>query len=59
MSPKKIRMGRPPLPKGEAKSVVLALRLTVSESRMVQAAAKQAGLAPSQWARLALVRSAQ
>lgn len=47
----KAKIGRPPKPKGEAKSEVLTLRLTATERKAAEAAAKKASLAVSEWAR--------
>jgi hypothetical protein len=49
------KMGRPKMPKGEAKAAVLTLRLTAAERRAADAAAKRAGLPVSEWARQAIV----
>lgn len=49
-------MGRPRLPKGEAKGKMLSLRLTADELHAVEGAAKRAGIKNvSEWARRALV----
>jgi hypothetical protein len=54
---KKKRMGRPPLPKNEAKKV-FSLRLSAIEQNRIETAAKRAGEPVTQWARTALLRAA-
>jgi hypothetical protein len=51
--------GRPPLPVGEAKGVVVACRLTEAERDEVAAAAELDGMTVAQWARKALVDCAR
>lgn len=53
------KMGRPTLPKGEARDVVFTLRLTAAERDAIAAAAERDGKATTQWAREALVARAQ
>ena len=48
---KKPLMGRPRLPRGQAKGRVLSLRLTPAEKRAVDAAAQLARKSASTWAR--------
>jgi predicted HicB family RNase H-like nuclease len=43
MKPKKAKMGRPPLPKGQVKGVKLVIRLTPAFHRAMCAAAKRSG----------------
>ena len=45
------RMGRPPLAKKERKAAHLSVRFTEEELRRIERAAKDAGLAVSDWAR--------
>ena len=52
--PKPKRIGRPKLPKGEAKGKLVALRLSASEEKRVSAAAKASGQSVSQWIRSTL-----
>jgi predicted HicB family RNase H-like nuclease len=52
-------MGRPPLPKGEAKDVVFTLRLAENERDDLVAAAKRAGKPVTQWARVALLEASR
>jgi uncharacterized protein (DUF1778 family) len=54
----KPRMGRPPLPRGEARAVVFTLRLTDEERDALDRAAKLAGKPVTQWARETLVACA-
>jgi uncharacterized protein (DUF1778 family) len=56
---KKPKVGRPPLPKGEARDVVFTLRLSESERDAIAAAAKEAGKPPTQWARELLLERAR
>ena len=51
-------MGRPPLPKGEARGV-FCVRLSDSERAAVDAAAKKADEPVTQWARNALLAAAR
>jgi hypothetical protein len=55
----KVRIGRPPLPDGEAREVVFTLRLTEAERAIILAAAKAAGIPPTRWARCALLKTAR
>lgn len=54
-----LRLGRPPLPEGEAKAKTFCLRLTAEERGAINAAAKRAGLRPSEWTRAALAAAAR
>ena len=47
---KKSKMGRPKLPRGEARKV-FPVRLSDPERRAVEEAASKEGLRPSEWAR--------
>jgi hypothetical protein len=49
------KMGRPPKKKSEVKEETLTLRLTRLERRAADGAARRAGVAISEWARLAIV----
>jgi hypothetical protein len=55
---KKRPRGRPKLPKGEERAVVLTLRLRESERRAVQNAADRADRPLSEWARAVLLERA-
>lgn len=58
MAPKKRPIGRPKLPRGEEREVVLTLRLKPAERRELERAAKAAGQTVSGWAREALLSRA-
>jgi uncharacterized protein (DUF1778 family) len=51
MTARKRSRGRPPLPKGEDRDVVLTLRLKAAERKALERAAKTAGTSVSAWAR--------
>ncbi|MBI2516927.1 MAG: hypothetical protein HYV95_08425 [Opitutae bacterium] len=55
---KKSKMGRPKLPKGEAKGV-FSLRLSSEEREAIDAAAKRAEKKPTEWARNAIITAAK
>jgi uncharacterized protein (DUF1778 family) len=55
---KKPRIGRPPLPKGEAKRDVLIVRLAADEKQAIEAAAERAGIRVSEWVRSTLLGAA-
>jgi predicted HicB family RNase H-like nuclease len=59
MRERKPKVGRPPLPKGEAKAIVLQSRVQPTEKAAYQKAAKAAGLDLSQWIREVLNRAVQ
>jgi len=46
------RMGRPPLPDGDARDVVFTLRLTAAEKRALEMAAQAAGRPATRWAQM-------
>ncbi len=48
-------MGRPKLPKDEARSIVFQIRISPKEQRRFKAAARKAGKEPTEWARNALL----
>ena len=52
--PKPKKVGRPKLPKGEAKGKLVALRLSDAEVKRVSAAAKASNQSVSQWIRSTL-----
>jgi uncharacterized protein (DUF1778 family) len=52
------KMGRPKLPKGEAKSELIRARVTPSEYKSFENAAKSAGKDISEWARKTLIDAA-
>ena len=51
MAQKQKRIGRPKLPKGEAKSEMVRVRVTPVELRALEAAAKSSGKDLTEWAR--------
>lgn len=55
--PKKPRIGRPKLAKGEHKEV-FSLRLTALERASVESAAKKVDQRPTEWARMTLIKAA-
>lgn len=54
MRERKVKVGRPPLPKGEAKAIVLQSRVQPAEKSAYQKAAKSAGVDLSTWIRQTL-----
>jgi predicted HicB family RNase H-like nuclease len=52
--PKPKRVGRPTLPKGNAKAVMLRVRVTVEEQKAMKALAKAKGQSVSEWIRSTL-----
>jgi len=54
----KTRMGRPKLPKGEAKGVLFAVRMKKPEADQVDKAIRQSGMSKPDWARAALLNAA-
>jgi predicted HicB family RNase H-like nuclease len=54
MREKRKKVGRPPMPKGEAKGVVLQSRVQPTEKAAYQKAAKSAGVDLSSWIRQTL-----
>jgi len=57
MRERKPKVGRPKLPKGEAKGIVLQSRVQPSEKAAYQKAAKSKGVDLSTWVRETLNRS--
>jgi len=57
--PKPKKIGRPKLPKGNAKAVMLRVRITPDELRAVEATAKSKGQTVSEWVRGAVNAAAQ
>ena len=49
--PKKPKAGRPPLPKGDAKAVMLRVRVTPEERKAIAALAKASKQTVSEWLR--------
>lgn len=54
----KSRIGRPPLPEGEAKARMFCLRLSPDERAAIDVAAGTAGESASEWARRVLLAAA-
>jgi predicted HicB family RNase H-like nuclease len=52
--PKPKRVGRPALPKGNAKDVMLRVRVTVEEQKVMKELAKAQGQSVSEWIRSTL-----
>lgn len=55
---RKVRMGRPPLPEGEARGVVFTVRLSEAERATIVAAAQRDGQPATKWARAVLLSAA-
>ena len=53
---KKVKIGRPKLPNGEAKSCMVRARVTPAEQRAIERAAKETGV--SEWARGVMLKAA-
>lgn len=51
MSQKKAKMGRPKLPRGEAKGSVIQVRFTPQDTKAIEAAAKASSQSVSEWVR--------
>lgn len=52
--PKPKRPGRPKLPKGDAKSSIVPVRLNAEDRKRVEAAARASNQSVSEWIRIAL-----
>lgn len=59
MRERKNKVGRPPMPKGEAKAIVLQSRVQPSEKAAYQKAARSEGKDLSSWIREVLNRAVQ
>jgi len=55
-SKKPSKRGRPPLPKGDAKAIMLRVRITPDELTAVEAAAKKTNQTVSEWVRSRLIK---
>lgn len=55
----KPKMGRPKLPKGTTKGVLIGARFSPDESKLVHDAVKRAGLGKSEWIRNTLLAAAR
>lgn len=51
----KAKMGRPKLPKGEAKGVMYAVRVSIDDAKQINAAINQSELKKPDWIRNALL----
>ena len=51
-------MGRPTLPKGEAKGILIGARFSPDESKQVHDAVKRSGKTKSEWVRNSLLATA-
>jgi hypothetical protein len=51
----KKKLGRPPLPKGEARTELLQVRLTKGEHKSITEQAKTKGVELSEWVRTAIL----
>ncbi len=54
----KKKMGRPKLPKGEAKTVLVAGKVSKADWEKIHAAMQRSGLSESEWVRLAVLAAA-
>jgi len=54
----KTRIGRPKLPKGEAKGALFAVRVSKPDAEAIQAAIKRSGTGKPEWLRNALLAAA-
>jgi hypothetical protein len=55
----KSKMGRPKLPKGEVKDVLLGAKFAPDEAKRVHAAVKRENMGKSEWIRKTLLFAAQ
>ena len=55
MSPRKSKRGRPPLKQGEAKSVLIQVRVTPEEAKAIEEQASQSQKPRSEWIRRRLI----
>jgi hypothetical protein len=55
----KPKMGRPKLPKGEVKDVLIGAKFSPDESKQVHDAVKRSGVGKSKWIRKILLTAAQ
>jgi predicted HicB family RNase H-like nuclease len=59
LKPKPRKAGRPPLPKGNAKAVMLRVRITPEDRKAIKAKAKTGNQSVSQWIRSTLAAAAE
>ena len=55
----KSKMGRPKLPKGEVKDILLGAKFAPDEAKQVHAAVKRENMGKSEWIRKTLLSAAQ
>ena len=55
----KTKMGRPKLPKGEAKNVLVAAKVSKADYERILAAMKRAGMKESEWVRKSVLEAAE
>jgi len=53
------KMGRPMLPKGEAKDFQIGVRFNQDEAKKIKTAIAKAGMTNADWARSALINAAR
>lgn len=56
MAPKKSKRGRPPLKQGQAKSILIQVRVTPEEAKAIEEQATQSQKPRSEWIRRRLVQ---
>ena len=57
--PKPRKAGRPPLPKGDAKGVMLRVRITPEDRKIIEAKARTGNHSVSQWIRSTLAAAVE
>jgi predicted HicB family RNase H-like nuclease len=57
--PKPRKAGRPPLPKGDAKGVMLRVRITPEDRKIIEAKARTGNQSVSQWIRSTLAAAVE
>lgn len=55
----KSKMGRPKLPKGEVKDILIGAKFAPDEAKAVESAVKRSGQVKSEWIRKALLSAAE
>lgn len=55
----KTKIGRPKLPKGEAKGEVFSVRVAANEAAQIGLAIRKSGMSKPEWARNALISMAR
>ena len=59
MKPKTSKMGRPKVPKDQAKGEFFSMRVTSGESVKINTAILKSGMKKSEWARQALIKATE